>query len=529
MATLKSIAKGVKEAKKQAESIAVGVAKLSSKSPSRATRVRDESGNIIPLLAGEDVERATARVKSNIYTPPEETELPPSELPPESISTTQPTPETVQATPFTKPDFLKGIGYAGTADLGKVTPAPQAPSRYEAAAQQAIAAGTQAPQTPAEGRALATLHLPAAPMETEVIDTFVAEDPTWQSIQKIAEEYFSPINQKETLLEEYDRLSQEVGLEQLDREIIDAKTIIEGTEDDIRNEVEAAGGFATDSQVMAMSLARNKSLLKNYNNLVAMRDQTQNRLNLIAQLSQQERQMAQQRLESQLNLMFKVADFQRQAQNNVYEQYQWLAGQIGIDGLAKAYENNPRQTRFIESIMGLGTGGLAMAGAQAAQSRISGISKAIPSGKPVTSATALALADSQAAVDMLDSLQQTIEDNRVVFGPVRGRLGAVNPYATRSQTVQSSINATKQIVGKYLEGGVLRAEDEMKYAKILPTLSDTPTVAANKLAAVRNLVDAKIRAQSDVLSQQGYVPYTSESGGGTIVVGPDGLEYEITD
>ena len=42
----------------------------------------------------------------------------------------------------------------------------------------------------------------------------------------------------------------------------------------------------------------------------------------------------------------------------------------------------------------------------------------------------------------------------------------------------------RQTVGKALEGGVLRKEDEEKYKKILATLADTPETAIYKIESL---------------------------------------------
>jgi hypothetical protein len=68
---------------------------------------------------------------------------------------------------------------------------------------------------------------------------------------------------------------------------------------------------------------------------------------------------------------------------------------------------------------------------------------------------------------------------------------------------QALINLAKQILGKSLEGGVLRKEDEEKYAKILPTISDPPNVAKEKIGF---LIEELKKRKDTVL--EGY-----ESGG----------------
>lgn len=108
------------------------------------------------------------------------------------------------------------------------------------------------------------------------------------------------------------------------------------------------------------------------------------------------------------------------------------------------------------------------------------------------------------AIKQLNALQGIVESNTAEFGPIQGRIGSINPYATTAQTVQASVNTAKQTIGKYLEGGVLRKEDEEKYAKILPTLADTPEVANQKISIVRDMLNRKLSGDVAALQKQGY-------------------------
>lgn len=108
------------------------------------------------------------------------------------------------------------------------------------------------------------------------------------------------------------------------------------------------------------------------------------------------------------------------------------------------------------------------------------------------------------AVNQLASLEKTINESIDKFGPVMGRIGQYNEYDAEAQTVQAAVNTAKQTIGKYLEGGVLRKEDEVKYERILPKLSDTPEVAMAKLGLVRNLLKNKLDNNLDALVDQGY-------------------------
>lgn len=114
------------------------------------------------------------------------------------------------------------------------------------------------------------------------------------------------------------------------------------------------------------------------------------------------------------------------------------------------------------------------------------------------------LGEGQNIPQILSDLGETFNKNPNIGGPLSGRIQAINPYDTSAQEVQSQINAAKQMVGKFLEGGVLRKEDEAKYEKILPTLKDTPEVRQQKLNIVNDLVSQRYNAVVDSLENSGW-------------------------
>jgi hypothetical protein len=89
------------------------------------------------------------------------------------------------------------------------------------------------------------------------------------------------------------------------------------------------------------------------------------------------------------------------------------------------------------------------------------------------------MAESRSAIASLRDLRQVLRDNEQYIGPVAG-LAAMNPYS-KARQAQADIDRVRQRVGKALEGGVLRKEDEEKYKRILATLQDTPATAIYKV------------------------------------------------
>lgn len=77
--------------------------------------------------------------------------------------------------------------------------------------------------------------------------------------------------------------------------------------------------------------------------------------------------------------------------------------------------------------------------------------------------------------------------------PLVGNLLANIPGNTGAQKIRADVARVKQVIGKALEGGVLRKEDEAKYAQILPTLNDTDDVAQYKIQQIAGDLQRKLQ------------------------------------
>lgn len=129
--------------------------------------------------------------------------------------------------------------------------------------------------------------------------------------------------------------------------------------------------------------------------------------------------------------------------------------------------------------------------------------------QPVKSSTKLSdtaiknINDAQTALTSLENLSQILAENPSQVGPIAG-LQALSPWSGSRKT-QAEIDRVRQMVGKALEGGVLRKEDEEKYKKILPTIRDTQDVAQYKIQTLYQMI------QRDM---QNYINLQSSVGGG---------------
>lgn len=125
-------------------------------------------------------------------------------------------------------------------------------------------------------------------------------------------------------------------------------------------------------------------------------------------------------------------------------------------------------------------------------------------GKMLPADKVLAIQEGAQIPNMLQDIKKTLESSKDLFGPIAGRLAAANPYNEKASTADAQIRAASQSFGRLMEGGVLRKEDEDKYRKMFPNLSDTPEVAANKLAIVQRLLAQKQTGSIEGLRSSGY-------------------------
>lgn len=242
-------------------------------------------------------------------------------------------------------------------------------SRYQQGLQAANASGVPAPADAGAARSGVQSYLPPSPQDSGVVDDIFSNDPVIGQLMSGITQLLNPKNQTTSLMQDYKSLYKQSGLKDINEELIDAETVLDGTEDDIRNEIQTAGGMGTESQVQAMTLARNKGLLKRYNQLVQMKTDATNNLNTMMQLNSQDKQMAQERVNQTISTMFNMANFRQTALQNTRQQQQWMVQTMGADGYYAAVSKDPRQLAMAEQILGAAPGGLQAMAAQAAKER----------------------------------------------------------------------------------------------------------------------------------------------------------------
>lgn len=116
----------------------------------------------------------------------------------------------------------------------------------------------------------------------------------------------------------------------------------------------------------------------------------------------------------------------------------------------------------------------------------------------------MAMSDGASVSRMLPELNTMIDENKDIFGPIKGRIKQANVYDTQGQSLDAKVRAMSQAFGRFMEGGVLRKEDEVKYFKMFPQLSDKPAVARNKLKNVSEILSRQYNDKKKSLNDSNY-------------------------
>ena len=142
-------------------------------------------------------------------------------------------------------------------------------------------------------------------------------------------------------------------------------------------------------------------------------------------------------------------------------------------------------------------------------------------GKQLSGTEIKEISNSKAAVKSLEDLRDVLKENEQYIGPLRG-LQRLNPYSD-ARKAQAKIDLVRQRVGKALEGGVLRKEDEEKYKRILATLNDTPETAVAKIDGLVQTLQsdldtyqAELRRGGRKVAAEEKPPATQQSSAGLV-------------
>lgn len=113
-------------------------------------------------------------------------------------------------------------------------------------------------------------------------------------------------------------------------------------------------------------------------------------------------------------------------------------------------------------------------------------------------------ATKQGIEQMNDLIAQIPELPSRLTTPGSAQLSTFNPYDSDAQAFQQYVKTYKQVIGKGLEGGVLRKEDETKYEQIIPKVGDTRKTLLKKAEQLQQMLIEKYDMNLDAFNRANY-------------------------
>jgi hypothetical protein len=326
------------------------------------------------------------------------------------------------------------------------TAQPMNYERFQEGFQNAQNAGYPAPNDVQGATQMFSQYLKPQ-QQPDHIDNLIQQDPYLQSISQGFQQYMSQINQRTSLVDTYKQMVQDSGIEKMDTDLINMKNVIEGTEDDIRTEVTKAGGFATDSQVVALANARNKQLIKNYNTLLETRNAKEKYLDTMMNLTVEDRKAADQRFDTVMNFGLKMSELNQNMKKAAVDTLDRTAKAMGWDGIYNAAQGNPQLIAQIERTYGLPAGGLAIAAQQSMQQKSAD-----------QQAKALDIQYKQSQIDTnIANRAKTVAETQEIINKNKGTVLDPNTPEGMKQlgTMRSQVDQINNIINNpYLSGAV---------------------------------------------------------------------------
>jgi hypothetical protein len=285
------------------------------------------------------------------------------------INTAQPNPQTTTINPPNTTTTPGGTTQATPEQVAAVAQATKQvqdlSAQYKQGLANAKASGATAPDLSGAASSATQAYIPpptqGTPTTTPNVDNHF--DPNTnpnlqQSTQDIID-FLNPPNVRNDLITQMSKIQgEQKTLAQQNLELMNIKNVMSGTADDLRSEIQASGGLGTESQVMALTTARNSTLLKQ---ATFLQDQMQYQQSLVAndtQLLNFEKDMA----NTQATQRMGILQYQQTAQNNILnaarDTYKTLLSTVGASGLYQSLAGDPQQLSNAEQILGVGQGGL---------------------------------------------------------------------------------------------------------------------------------------------------------------------------
>lgn len=236
--------------------------------------------------------------------------------------------------------------------------------------------GTTVPNTGAEAASAMDKYFEEQNVATEAdaektfFDEYAAMNPAIKLLYDQINSALAPSMTEQSLREEFASAfanpNLPVGIpgESLSQEqvkYLNLKNVMEGTEDDLRAEIEKSGGFATDSQVLALTGARNKVLMKQANLLLQSMSLKEDYINNLMNFSKLDREAVEKQVDRKLGLTEKLLSLQEKMNTAEKGNYDNVVKAVGYVGLAGMLVGDIKGLAKAEKALGLPKGALSNA------------------------------------------------------------------------------------------------------------------------------------------------------------------------
>lgn len=161
-----------------------------------------------------------------------------------------------------------------------------------------------------------------------------------------------------SLQTEYNNLANQYQLPQMDAQLLNMQNVMTGTDSDIRNEITTAGGTGTESQVLALTTARNNVILKQYNALNTTYQANVQNVSNMMQYASTDQQTALQEQNNQASIIEYLQGMAQTMQQNTNSNLNKIVTNVGYQGLAAQAQDNPQVLSYYEQNLGLSPGAL---------------------------------------------------------------------------------------------------------------------------------------------------------------------------
>lgn len=201
--------------------------------------------------------------------------------------------------------------------------------------------GTAVPESPAEARnAFANFQGDTTQTQQDptkqFMDAFASMNPVEANIFQQLSTLANTQTSQQSLTDLYAKETAAQGIPALNLQLADINRIMNGTEADIRDEITNAGGFATESQVQALTTARNKTLLTKAQYLSDVINAKNDYVDHIVSLTQADRAQVSKDLDQKLGITNTLVSMADKMQSNAKENYQSIINSVGYDGLVNS-------------------------------------------------------------------------------------------------------------------------------------------------------------------------------------------------